>query len=105
MDRTAGLPERAAVAPDDVLPDATAPGGCLPEYGADGQCLPAVPPSLAKHVQDMKKAGLDPSSMPHNWSCDELRTVFPEGITVRQKGQDPQQLDANGDGTACGPGD
>ncbi|PLC13198.1 hypothetical protein AUQ48_14475 [Kocuria flava] len=105
VDRTAGLPERTAVDPAEVLSEATAPGGCVPEYGADGQCLPAVPPSLVQHVQDMEQAGLDPSTMPHHWSCAELRTVFPEGITVRQQGKDPQELDGNGDGTACGPGD
>jgi hypothetical protein len=80
-------------------------GGCLKEYGDAGQCLTVVPPSLAEHIQQMKDAGLDPASMPHNWSCAEVRVYFPKGITVRQPGVDPQHLDANRDGTACGAGD
>lgn len=104
-DRTRGLTQRAAVAPDKVLDGDTAPGGCLAEYGEDGQCLPTIPPSLAKHVLDMKKSGQDPSSMPHNWDCSEVRTYFADGITVRQAGQDPQSLDTNKDGVACGGGD
>lgn len=104
-DRTEGLRQRGAVTPDQALADAAAPGGCLTEYGEDGQCLPQVPPSLAQHVQDMKKAGLDPASMPHDWSCEELRTFFPEGIRVRQAGEDPQDLDTDQDGVACGAGD
>lgn len=104
-DRTKGLTKRSAVTPGKVHDADTAPGGCLAEYGADGQCLPTIPPSLAKHVQDMKKAGQDVNSMPHNWDCAELRTYFPDGITVRQAGKDPQSLDTDKDGVACGAGD
>lgn len=105
LDRTKGLTQRTGVAPEEVHGADSAPGGCLAEYGETGQCLPAVPPSLAKHVRDMEKAGQDVSSMPHHWDCAEVRTVFPEGIAVRQAGVDPQGLDTDGDGTACGPGD
>lgn len=104
-DRTRGLTRRAAVAPDKVLDEDTAPGGCLAEYGKDGQCLPTVPPSLAEHVQDMEKAGQDVSSMPHHWDCAEVRTYFADGIAVREAGEDPQGLDADKDGVACGAGD
>lgn len=104
-DRTKGLKQRADVAPDKVHDADTAPGGCLAEYGEDGQCLPAIPPSLAKHVQDMVKADQDVSSMPHHWDCSELRTYFADGIAVRKAGKDPQSLDVNKDGVACGPGD
>lgn len=104
-DRTEGLTERRKVDPKEVLRGPVAPGGCLAEYGEDGQCLPTVPPSMAKHVADMKKAGMDPDGMDHHWGCAEVRTHFPEGITVRTAGDDPQGLDANGDGLACGPGD
>lgn len=105
LDRTKGLTQRADVAPDKVHDADLAPGGCLAEYGETGQCLPTVPPSLAKHVQDMEKAGQDVSSMPHHWDCAEVRTFFPDGIAVRQAGVDPQGLDADEDGTACSAGD
>ena len=105
--RTAGLSERGASPAQGDPGSGTAPntGGCLPEYGAAGQCLPVVPPSLASHVAQMKAAGLDPSSMPHHWSCAEVRTYFPEGLPVRIPGTDPQHLDSTADGTACGTGD
>ncbi|WP_298582695.1 hypothetical protein [uncultured Kocuria sp.] len=105
--RTEGLTERRDIKPEEVLGDVSrrAPGGCLSEYGEDGQCLPAVPPSMAKHVQEMKDAGLDPNTMEHRWTCAEVREYFSEGIKVRSAGKDPQQLDANKDGVACGPGD
>lgn len=97
---------RGTVAPSEVLGNAALSlGGCLKEYGADGQCLPAVPPSLSQHVQEMKDAGVDPAGMPHNWQCGEVRVYFPQGITVRQPGVDPQHLDRDGDGTACGAAD
>jgi hypothetical protein len=102
-DRTRGLAERGRTEPGQVFEESTAPGGCLAEYGADGQCLPAVPPSLAQHLEDMRRSGLDPDAMEHRWSCSEVRTYFPDGITVR--GGDPQGLDVNGDGLACGPGE
>ena len=105
-DRTAGLSERSPVAPTDALGDAAQGlGGCLQEYGAAGQCLPTVPPSLSTHLQQMKDAGLDPASMAHPWSCAEVRQYFPEGLAVRVAGADPQRLDLNADGTACGAAD
>lgn len=97
---------RGTVAPSEVLDTASQSlGGCLKEYGDAGQCLPAVPPSLTGHLQQMKDAGLDPAGMPHGWSCVEVRLYFPQGIAVRQKGVDPQHLDSNGDGIACGTSD
>ncbi|WAH97248.1 hypothetical protein [Arthrobacter sp. MMS18-M83] len=97
---------RGTVAPSQVLDTASQSlGGCLKEYGDAGQCLPVVPPSLTGHLQQMKDAGLDPASMPHNWSCVEVRLYFPHGLAVREKGVDPQHLDSNGDGIACGAPD
>lgn len=97
---------RGTVDPAQVLDTASQSlGGCLKEYGDAGQCLPVVPPSLAEHLQQMKSAGLDPASMPHNWTCAEVRAYFPHGIAVRQPGVDPEHLDTNRDGTACGAGD
>lgn len=78
-------------------------GGCLIEYGDNGQCLTVYPPSEAGHVQDMLDAGEDPALMEHDWTCGELVRYFPEGITVRQPGIDPQGLDDDLDGTACEP--
>lgn len=97
---------RGKVLPSEVLePGAMSLGGCLKEYGENGQCVPVVPPSLARHVQEMRDAGADPEAMDHRWSCAELGKYFQDGVHVRQSGVDPQNLDANGDGTACGPGD
>lgn len=103
----APLPQlREKVLPSQVLESgATGYGGCLLEYGENGQCVPAVPPSLASHVQDMKAAGGNPNAMEHRWSCTELRQYFKDGVALRQAGTDPQKLDANGDGKACGAGD
>lgn len=93
---------RGTVAPSDVLDTASQSlGGCLKEYGDAGQCLPVVPPSLAEHLKEMKAAGLDPASMPHNWTCSEVRIYFPGGLTVRVPGTDPQKLDPNRNGVAC----
>lgn len=80
-------------------------GGCLTEYGDAGQCLPVVPPSESAHVQAMVAAGLDPASMPHQWKCKEVRTYFRDGLAVRVAGVDPQKLDRDADGVACGPKD
>lgn len=97
---------RGSVAPSQVLDGASQSlGGCLKEYGDAGECLPVVPPSQAEHVQQMKNAGLDPASMPHQWTCAEVRLYFPKGIVVRQRGVDPQRLDRNGDSVACGAAD
>jgi hypothetical protein len=105
-DRSAALSERGAIDPASVLADGQLSlGGCLPEYGAAGQCLPAVPPSMSAHLQDMKAAGLDPASMKHSWSCDEVNRYFHSGLPLRTSAVDPQRLDTNNDGVACGPGD
>lgn len=104
-DRSRNLPKVGKVTPGTILGATTSLGGCLRPYGDAGQCLPSVPPSLARHVQEMKDAGLDPASMPHTWSCGEVRKYFKNGVSVRQTGVDPQELDANEDGIACGPGD
>ncbi|MET3771711.1 hypothetical protein ACJJV6_03125 [Arthrobacter nitrophenolicus] len=97
---------REKVTPSQVFGGAApGTGGCLPEYGEDGQCLPAVPPSLARHVSEMRAAGQDPSAMDHRWSCSEVRKYFRDGLAVRQPGIDPQGLDTNSDGKACAAGD
>lgn len=105
-DRSSGLAKQAPVDPAAVLGSAELSlGGCLPQYGESGQCLPAVPPSQSQHLQDMRSAGLDPGSMAHDWNCAEVREYFPNGIVVRQVSVDPQKLDPNDDGMACGPAD
>lgn len=104
-ERSRNLPKVGKVAPGAVLGATTSLGGCLREYGDAGQCLPSVPPSLAGHLQEMKEAGLDPASMPHTWTCGEVRKYFKSGVPVRQAGVDPQKLDVNADGIACGSGD
>ena len=101
------LKQRRDVKPQEVLADAAKGGlgGCLPAYGENGQCLPLIPPSMAMHAQQMRDSGQDPSSMEHPWSCTEVRSTFADGIRVRQAGVDPQGLDSDGDGVACGPKD
>lgn len=93
---------RGAVEPSALL-SSDSFGGCLAEYGDNGQCLTVYPPSRAEHVREMIDLGEDPSTMPHEWSCAELVTFFPDGIAVRQPGIDPQGLDVDLDGTACEP--
>jgi len=101
-----GLKQRGPVDPSAVLSDSSLSlGGCLPQYGSDGQCLPAIPPSMSRHLKEMKDAGLDPGSMPHSWTCTEVRTYFKSGLSVRKAHVDPQKLDANHDGVACGAAD
>ena len=80
-------------------------GGCLREYGAAGQCLPVIPPSQAAHVKEMVDDGLNPNSMPHTWTCSEVRQYFPDGIEIRQKKTDPQRLDLDRNGIGCSPED
>lgn len=101
-----GLKQRGPVDPAAVLSDSSLSlGGCLPQYGSDGQCLPAIPPSMSRHLKEMKDAGLNPGSMPHSWTCTEVRTYFKGGLSVRKAHVDPQKLDANHDGVACGAAD
>ena len=101
-----GLKQRGPVDPAAVLSGKSLSlGGCLPQYGSDGQCLPAIPPSMSRHLKEMKDAGLDPGSMPHTWTCTEVRTYFKGGLAVRKAHVDPQKLDANHDGVACGAAD
>lgn len=101
-----GLKQRGPVDPAAVLSGKSLSlGGCLPQYGSDGQCLPAIPPSMSRHLKEMKDAGLDPGSMPHSWTCTEVRTYFKGGLAVRKAHVDPQKLDANHDGVACGAAD
>ena len=104
-DRSGNLSKIGAATPADVLGASPSLGGCLREYGDAGQCLPAVPPSMSRHLEDMKDAGVDPASMPHNWTCNEVRQYFKTGLVVREAGVDPQALDPNADGMACGPAD
>jgi hypothetical protein len=101
-----GLKQRGPIDPAAVLSDSSLSlGGCLPQYGSDGQCLPAIPPSMSRHLKEMKDAGLDPGAMPHSWTCTEVRTYFKSGLPVRKAHVDPQKLDANHDGVACGAAD
>jgi hypothetical protein len=51
----------------------------------------------------MQDAGIDPSTMSMPWTCDEVATFFPDGLTVREPGVDPDGLDSDSDGTACEP--
>lgn len=96
---------RGDVDPSEVISSDAALGGCHEAYGEDGQCLPTIPPSLAAHAAEMDRAGLDPTSMPHHWTCAEVDLSFPDGIAVRVAGVDPDGLDTDLDGVACGPGD
>jgi hypothetical protein len=66
--------------------------GCLKDYGTPGQCLPLLSPAQ----QAMPE-------MDHPWTCDAVRELFPQGISVH--GKDTLGLDSNGDRTMCGPGD
>lgn len=94
------------VNPAAVLSGATHSLGCCPpEYGADAQSLPAIPPSMSRHLKELTDAGLDPTSMPHPWTCAEVRSYFKNGIAVREARIDPQKLDTYQEGVACGPPD
>ncbi|MDE8667812.1 hypothetical protein PY310_04360 [Pseudarthrobacter sp. H3Y2-7] len=77
---------------DAGVNDAARTGGCAPGYGDGRSCLPVVPPSAAQH------AG-------HNvqvvWTCEELLTLFPQGIPLQVRGVDPLGLDKDGNGIAC----
>lgn len=103
-DGAAGLGRpRPDVKPTDVIDTNAALGGCSEAYGDNGQCLPGIPPSQAQHAAEMVEAGLDPASMPHLWTCQEVREHFADGIPVRVAGVDPDGLDDDGDGIGCEP--
>lgn len=90
--------DRPKTSPKQVFKDAgVARGGCNIAYGLGGQCLPTVPPSQAEHVA----AG----HMEPQWDCAEVRVLFKNGIQLAKAKTDPQRLDKNNDGTACGKGD
>ncbi|MEO8283961.1 MAG: hypothetical protein ABI568_11240 [Pseudarthrobacter sp.] len=93
--QAAGVKMRPAPQVDVEKLKGSGNGGCVVGYGKPGQCLPAVPPSHAAHAAH----GMD---MP--WTCEELRTIFVDGITV-ERGKDTLKLDTNNDGVACGQGD
>lgn len=75
--------------------------GCVPEYGAGQGCLPVASPGQVRHDQQM---GPMPG-MTIPWTCPELRVLVPAGLALSSPGVDPQHLDINGDGLACGTGD
>ena len=83
------------VNPKEVLPSgSTLVNGCVAGYGHGATCLPAVPPSHRGHPgHDMTGA----------WTCAEVRTLLPQGLSV--DGKDFLGLDSNHDGTACGESD
>lgn len=66
--------------------------GCLPHYGKPGQCLPLLSPAQVAMPE-----------MDHPWTCPEVRELFPDGVEVH--GKDKLELDTDGDGVACSPGD
>jgi hypothetical protein len=93
--QAAGVKMRPAPQVDVEKVKGTGNGGCVAGYGKPGQCLPALPPSHAAHAAH----GMD---MP--WTCEEMRTIFVDGIAV-ERGKDTLKLDTNNDGVACGQGD
>ncbi|WP_354216922.1 hypothetical protein [Arthrobacter sp. UYCo732] len=90
--QAAGVKMRPAPQVDVEKLKGTGNGGCVAGYGKPGQCLPAFPPSHAAHGMDMP------------WTCEEMRTIFVDGITV-ERGKDTLKLDTNNDGVACGESD
>ncbi|WP_111765975.1 galactose oxidase-like domain-containing protein [Nakamurella deserti] len=87
-------PEQGAAAAAEAVTESARTGGCVVGYGDDGSCLPQVSPSSARM-----------GGMAMDWTCDEVRAILPDGIALSTPGVDPQRLDANQDGTACGRGD
>jgi hypothetical protein len=89
-----GLPMRvlARGEQDAGVNDAARTGGCAPGYGDGRSCLPVSPPSAAEHAEHGMKV---------NWTCEELLTLFPEGIPLQVRGTDPLRLDEDGNGIAC----
>lgn len=92
-----GMAPAPVVDPTEVLPAHGLANGCVAGYGRGTACLPQTPPSHAGHG-----TGQDMSMY---WTCAEARTLLPDGIVVDSSGADPLGLDADRDGTACGPGD
>jgi hypothetical protein len=90
-----GVAMRKAPPVDAKKVKGTGNGGCVLGYGKPGQCLPVVPPSHAVHAAHGMEAV---------WTCGEIRTIFVDGIPVKQ-GKDSLKLDSNKDGVACGKGD
>ena len=83
------------VSPQEVLPSGrTLVNGCAAGYGHGVVCLPVVPPSQAEHAGH---------GMQVAWTCAEVRTLLPRGLSV--DGPDYLGLDGNKDGTACGESD
>jgi hypothetical protein len=85
---------------DKQLGKSSRTGGCEPGYGDGKSCLPISSPTETRLNAAMP-------DMLHEvpWTCAEVRQVFPNGITLQNKQNDPQKLDRNGDGTGCGRGD
>lgn len=77
---------------DAGINDAARTGGCAPGYGDGRSCLPVAPPSAAGHAGHGAKAA---------WTCEELLTLFPQGIPLQVRGTDPLGLDKDGNGIAC----
>ena len=76
---------------DAGVNDAARTGGCAPGYGDGRSCLPVAPPSSAQATNGKKVA----------WTCQELLTLFPQGIPLQIRGTDPLRLDEDGNGIAC----
>lgn len=77
---------------DAGVNDAARTGGCAPGYGDGRSCLPVAPPSAAQHPGHGAKIA---------WTCEELLTLFPQGIPLQVPGTDPLGLDEDGNGIAC----
>lgn len=77
---------------DAGVNDAARTGGCALGYGDGRSCLPVSPPSAAQHAGHGKKV---------RWTCEELLTLFPEGIPLQVRGNDPLRLDEDDNGIAC----
>ena len=77
---------------DAGVNDAARTGGCAPGYGDGRSCLPVAPPSAAQQPGNGPKV---------RWTCEELLTLFPQGIPLQVRGTDPLRLDEDGNGIAC----
>jgi hypothetical protein len=81
--------------------DSALAGGCLPGYGGDGVCLPPIPPRLAE--EHAGHTGMLDPDMALFYTCEDVEALIPKGVAVQE--DDYLDLDANGDGVACGKGD